>query len=530
VSFLIESNVRVTVKFTEQTDQELMQMLVNEDLAAWSEIVKRYGNLVYSIAYQILKNNSDTEDAVQNTFIRLKLYSNKFDPTLPLKPWISRIASRVAIRLYNKKKNIHKKESSKLDPQNYTLPLQNVSEKMEQKELEQMVKKAIDLLPEISRMAVTLYYVGGMTQTEIAKELGVSQFSISEKIKSGLEKIKIYLTKSGVKVSIAVLPSFLEQSITMQSLPTSLAEKLTNAMPTKLQMASVEKESQIVGKIFFKKITTSAWFLMSSSILIIGGSYWYLSVSNKNANSATIQRNENDKIFLPVDFTNYFPVSYKPNEITREFDTPEVHFAMAQTSSQPVWKILNQNSSGQSIVRDIINRDTYDGLYLKKNYAKPQIFSGTVKMNGNYIDNRISFIMTTPTDEKKIFDPNDKNSKIDFTRLVSKVTAMQAYHGVELDFLLYIFPFKNKLISISIVHFKGRDHRSLVTKQLPYTNKCFKLGFVSDSEVEVQNMKNCELEQNWNYQKEKEILEISKELPPNFFEEIINNNTAYKIK
>lgn len=195
MSLFIEGRSLEPLDLSLMNDQELMHLLLSENLGAWSEIVKRYGNLVYSIAYQILKNSSDTDDAVQNTFIRLKIYSKKFDQSLPLKPWLSRIASGEAIRLYNQKKTIHKKESGRMETQNYAIqsPKNEVSHSMEQKELEAMVKKAIELLPDLSRVAVTLYFVGGMNQTEIAEELGVSQFSISEKINSGLNKIKAYL-------------------------------------------------------------------------------------------------------------------------------------------------------------------------------------------------------------------------------------------------------------------------------------------------------------------------------------------------
>lgn len=259
----VEGSILEPLDLTLMNDQELMQLLVEENLGAWSEIVKRYGNLVYSIAYQILKNSNDAEDAVQNTFIRLKIYSNKFDHSLPVKPWLSRIASGEAIRIYNQTKNIHKKESGRMETQNYLNHSQDseVSSQMEQKELEVMVKKAIEMLPELSRVAVTLYYVGGMNQTEIAKELGVSQFSISEKINLGLSKIKAYLAKAGISASITLSPSLLQNSISSQTLPVSFIEKLSHSFPTQAQAAKINAASQVAGKSAVKKIISSVYFI-----------------------------------------------------------------------------------------------------------------------------------------------------------------------------------------------------------------------------------------------------------------------------
>ncbi len=539
---LIEGNLLESLDLSLMNDQELMQLLVEENLGAWSEIVKRYGNLVYSIAYQILKNSSDTEDAVQNTFIRLKIYSSKFDHSLPVKPWLSRIASGEAIRLYNQKKNIHKKESGRMETQSYTInsPKSEVSARMEQKELEVMVKKAIEVLPELSRVAVTLYFVGGMNQSEIAKELGMSQFSISEKINSGLEKIKAFLKKSGIHASIALSPSLLQESISSQILPVELTEKLTHSMPTKSQIANVQSANDLAGKSFVKKILTSYWFLSTCAILFTGIAYLYFHNSNITITPTTnlpaakkmeFVTNISDKKFNDVDLKNYIPVYCKFVQFNKNDNLPDIIEGQAQVEGgEPKWKVTTNKKGLQSVVRDLDSRDVLDGLYLREDFYRPQVFTGTIKVNSPR--SKISFLMSTPMAEKKFNAIGDiENKSFVYSRRTGNISAMQADAGNIIDFVIYLFPVENKLISISIVYCKGLDFSSVVTKQLEFVHhNSFKMGVISNGKVEISNFKQCDLGENWDYRREKNILDVSADLPKDFFDKIVVQNTEAKFK
>ncbi len=525
---------------TLMNDQELMQLLVEENLGAWSEIVKRYGNLVYSIAYQILKNSNDAEDAVQNTFIRLKIYSNKFDHSLPVKPWLSRIASGEAIRIYNQKKNIHKKESGRMETQNYLNHSQDseVSTQMEQKELEVMVKKAIEMLPELSRVAVTLYYVGGMNQTEIAKELGVSQFSISEKINLGLSKIKAYLAKAGISASITLSPSLLQNSISSQTLPVSFIEKLSHSFPTQAQAAKINAASQVAGKTGMKKIISSVYFIPIFTATVMLGGFFYWNFLAQTATTAPItitDRNaitsQNDeKIFTPVNYKNYVPVTCKFVQFTKDSDMPDIVEGETQVlGGTPKWKVVTQKNGSQLIMRDSNHRDELDGLYLNQDFTAAHVFRGKIHVNGP--KNKISFVMSTPMEERKFNDVNAKeNGPMVYARRTANVSAMQAETGMTLDFFVYIFPYQNKFISVSIVDCAAVDYQSVVTKQISFIDSNFKFGVISNGKIQITQFQSSDLGKDWDYRQEKMLKNISAEYSEDFFKDIVDKSVSFKIQ
>ncbi len=62
---------------------------------AITELYDRYGALVYKLSIQFLSNNAETEDAVQEVFVRLWMTADRFDPRkAKLVTWVMLITRR----------------------------------------------------------------------------------------------------------------------------------------------------------------------------------------------------------------------------------------------------------------------------------------------------------------------------------------------------------------------------------------------------------------------------------------------------
>jgi len=79
-----------------------MAHLEGED--ALDATVRDYARLVYRIAYAVLRNHHDAEDAAQETFVRVLRYGGKLDRISDRKAWLARIAWRVAT---TRRKKLH---------------------------------------------------------------------------------------------------------------------------------------------------------------------------------------------------------------------------------------------------------------------------------------------------------------------------------------------------------------------------------------------------------------------------------------
>ena len=371
-------------------DHELMARLAKDDLDAWSELVNRHSKLVYSISFQILKNNNDTEDSVQNTFINLKRYSSGFDETRQLVPWLSTIAGNDALAIYKKRKSIRKREIMGSDSENHSFQSlkKDASEVVAQKEVDLLVKKAIEQLPETSRIALTLYYLSGMTQTDIANELGVSQKSISEKIKDSLDNVKAYLKKAGVHASFLLSPELIKEGIFINSPPKELIVNIIKHMPTEAQIAQLAV-AKVSGKIGFAALKMKSMLILNvlliSTIGVTGYLFWPKKIEAQVAQTLEVKEKAPklkltvvSNIFNPIDFSKFKSFDFKLNQ---KEEILSIDYVIPDK-----WK-ATRNSNGLYQVKSLANdNSSKGGLIINSLYTENNLFKGSIKLKSTRND------------------------------------------------------------------------------------------------------------------------------------------------
>jgi RNA polymerase sigma-70 factor (ECF subfamily) len=78
-------------------DRDLALRAWQGDADAFGELVLRYQRAVFGVAYRMLGNRHDAEDATQECFMRAFRAFERFDPNRPLRPWLKRIAANVCL-------------------------------------------------------------------------------------------------------------------------------------------------------------------------------------------------------------------------------------------------------------------------------------------------------------------------------------------------------------------------------------------------------------------------------------------------
>src|ERR1700733_899963 len=83
------------LKLAQKAAAQIASAEREEDLLATA--VRQHARLVYRIAYSILRNDAEAEDATQETFLRALRYGKKMAGINDQKAWLARIAWRVAV-------------------------------------------------------------------------------------------------------------------------------------------------------------------------------------------------------------------------------------------------------------------------------------------------------------------------------------------------------------------------------------------------------------------------------------------------
>jgi RNA polymerase sigma-70 factor, ECF subfamily len=147
--------------------------------------VREHARLVYRIAYSVLRNHHDAEDATQEAFMRVLRYRRKLAGVKDRRAWMARIAWRVAV---DRRKSMPAVESQ--------VALEEVSEFASQirskadaadetllaGEMADITGKLISTLPGDLRDAITLSTVEEMAIADIAEVLRVNEAAVRSRI------------------------------------------------------------------------------------------------------------------------------------------------------------------------------------------------------------------------------------------------------------------------------------------------------------------------------------------------------------
>jgi RNA polymerase sigma-70 factor (ECF subfamily) len=153
----------------------------NEDVL--EAIVREHARLVYRVAYLVLRNHHDAEDATQETFVRLLRYKRKLEEVEDHKAWLAKIAWRVAIARGKKQPVISMTELEVRNAANQMVSqLASAEENASGSELSALLGSLISALPEPLRDALRLSTIEGLSPAEIAQVLESSESSIRSRI------------------------------------------------------------------------------------------------------------------------------------------------------------------------------------------------------------------------------------------------------------------------------------------------------------------------------------------------------------
>jgi RNA polymerase sigma-70 factor, ECF subfamily len=138
--------------------------------------VREHARLVYRIAYSVLRNHHDAEDATQETFLRLVRYASKMHEIREMRSWVAQIAWRVSI---GKKKT----PDVALDDAHAVLTqLQSLATGAEeivlQKEMSGVLERLVATLPPKLREPLLLSTVKELSTADIAEVLGTSEAAV----------------------------------------------------------------------------------------------------------------------------------------------------------------------------------------------------------------------------------------------------------------------------------------------------------------------------------------------------------------
>ena len=168
---------------------DLMKAFAQKDPGAAEDLYARFAPRVFGLGMAMLGNASQSEDLVQDTFVKVWRKADSYDPTRgSIDTWVLLIARSLAIDLIRRRVLETKVLAGQEDPEATTEP--GPEERAETSDLAGRARQAMTGLSPGQRAALELAYFGGKTSAEVAELEGIPVGTAKTRIRTALIKLR----------------------------------------------------------------------------------------------------------------------------------------------------------------------------------------------------------------------------------------------------------------------------------------------------------------------------------------------------
>src|SRR5215475_7426886 len=165
------------------SDRVWVEQALGGDQAAFGELVKLHQHAVYNLAYRMLGERGEAEDAAQETFLRAYAHLDRYDAERPFRTWLLSIASNHCIDRLRKRRltwlSLEEPlpphpalNSGEIEPEDAVISNERGSD----------IQRILSELPADYRAAVILRYWYDLSYAEIAEVLQTTESAVKSRL------------------------------------------------------------------------------------------------------------------------------------------------------------------------------------------------------------------------------------------------------------------------------------------------------------------------------------------------------------
>lgn len=177
-------------EIAELADSQVVQLFLDGEQRAFSELVRRYEQRLKSFVFGTLGDRERAEDLVQETFVRVYRHLERFDQSRKFSTWIYTIAGNLAKNeLRNRSRSpvvlfqaLMKNREADFRPLEWEDPKTRPDDLYRRRALREKVHKAVSQLAEHHRVVFVLRELHGKSYEEIAEITGSTLGTVKSRL------------------------------------------------------------------------------------------------------------------------------------------------------------------------------------------------------------------------------------------------------------------------------------------------------------------------------------------------------------
>ena len=186
-----------TNKFNEDDLNSIIAACIDRDRQAERVFIKMFYGFAKSICMRYGKDDMETQEIVNDGFLKVFNNLKKYDNALPFKAWLRTIMVNTAIDYYRKNKKFE--FDVNIEDLDLAMPDEDVISRISAKEILKMVQS---LTPSY-RMVFTLYVIEGYNHREIAEMLGIKEGTSKSNLQDARKKLQMMIKENYPQLYLA---------------------------------------------------------------------------------------------------------------------------------------------------------------------------------------------------------------------------------------------------------------------------------------------------------------------------------------
>ncbi len=172
-----------------------VRQVLDGDVSKYGHVIDLYKDMAYSIAFRILNNNEDAEEAVQDSFLRAYNALSSFKAEAKFSTWLYKIVVNTSInKSKGRRKIVNDINIDDLTENTLAADVEPVLQKLIQQDRVKFINLALDQLMMEDRLLLTLYYLNENSIAEISDITSIPKENIKMKIHRARKKMFVVLT------------------------------------------------------------------------------------------------------------------------------------------------------------------------------------------------------------------------------------------------------------------------------------------------------------------------------------------------
>jgi RNA polymerase sigma-70 factor, ECF subfamily len=195
------TNTAVTLDTDGQPDEDIVRQVLEGNTGLFELLMRRHNERVYRASRAIVRDEQEAEDVMQQAYVNAFTHLRQFNGSARFSTWLTTIAvheSLARVRRRGRYEPFDDDALTSVEPFMSRNPQENPERQAFTGELRGLLEWAIDTLPDGMREVFVLREVEGLSTSETAESLGVSEDVVKTRLSRGRAALRrVLLERTG---------------------------------------------------------------------------------------------------------------------------------------------------------------------------------------------------------------------------------------------------------------------------------------------------------------------------------------------